>query len=487
VEKILMKQMQKHRVNILVCITILIGFIAVGSISYCTYSKIIKDDIINISKLTTTNIYSDISSELTKPIFVALTMANDSFVKNWMVEEAEGNQDIEHQQKLTEYLNGIKVKYNYNSVFLLSEYSKNYYHFKGINKVINKNKLHDNWYFNFLNTNLPYGLDIDTDEVNQDKLSVFVNCRIENENKKLMGVTGVGLELNKVQKLMRGFEKEFQLETMLFNKNGVVQVHTDSNRIGKENVFDNIVLAENKDKILNNKDSVAVYKYKNKESNGYLIVRYIDEMDWYLLVRKDTSILVKSFQILLLKDFIIYILVIIGVSFLITKLIKRNDEAIIKMANTDSLTGLSNRRGFNETIESIITDQRNNKAYHMFVFDIDNLKIINDRHGHLIGDKVIMDIGKIVSDGLNCNGMVSRWGGDEFAGFIFGDREIAENLIHNIFELIHIYSENQTYHSTISMGITLVKDSDSIDSLIKRSDTALYYAKDRGKNRFKFL
>jgi diguanylate cyclase (GGDEF)-like protein len=104
-----------------------------------------------------------------------------------------------------------------------------------------------------------------------------------------------------------------------------------------------------------------------------------------------------------------------------------------------------------------------------------------------MGDKVIMDIGKIVSDIIKSNGMVSRWGGDEFAGFIFGEKEVAENLIIRIYEQIRAYSEQNEYKATLSMGVTSVKASDSIDSLIKRSDTALYYAKEKGKNQYKFL
>lgn len=65
--------------------TIVIGFISVCITSSVTYNKIIRDDIKNISKLTATNIYSDICNELTKPIFVSLTMANDSFQEAFYV------------------------------------------------------------------------------------------------------------------------------------------------------------------------------------------------------------------------------------------------------------------------------------------------------------------------------------------------------------------------------------------------------------------
>lgn len=78
---------QRNKVGLLISLIILIGIAAIVFFSFTTCSKIIKDDVLNISKLTSTNIYSEINNELTKPIFVSLTMANDSFVKQWLEQE----------------------------------------------------------------------------------------------------------------------------------------------------------------------------------------------------------------------------------------------------------------------------------------------------------------------------------------------------------------------------------------------------------------
>ena len=96
---------------------VLIGFICITIINYCTYSVVIRDDIRNISRLTSLNIFSSISNELTKPIFVSLTMANDSFLKSWLRGENDSPEQI---AELQDYLNGLKKKYDYSSVFLVS-------------------------------------------------------------------------------------------------------------------------------------------------------------------------------------------------------------------------------------------------------------------------------------------------------------------------------------------------------------------------------
>ncbi len=116
-----MRKSTHIRINLLIGIIILSGFITMSIVNYSTYSKIIKDDIESISKLTSTNIYSEINNELIKPIFVSLTMANDSFLKDWLSEEEKATDEALHLKALQEYLIGIKLKYDYNSVFLISD------------------------------------------------------------------------------------------------------------------------------------------------------------------------------------------------------------------------------------------------------------------------------------------------------------------------------------------------------------------------------
>jgi diguanylate cyclase (GGDEF)-like protein len=479
-----MIQTRKIRINILVCLIVLAGFLSVGTISYITYSHIIRDDIKNISKLTATNIYSDINSQLTKPIFVALTMANDSFVKDWLAGEQDNISDPEYQMKMTNYLNGLKEKYNYNSVFLVSDYSKNYYHFKGINKVISEKNQHDIWYYDYLKSNLIYELDVDTDEANKNSLSVFINCKIEDDLNNILGVTGVGLELNKVQDLLNKYKKDFHLDAMLFDQNGVVQIHSDSSLIEKVNVFQYNAMEENRETILNDKDSVAVYQYSDEDSEGYMIVKYIEDLDWYLLVKKDTSILEKSFQASLIPSAIVFLIAVALIIIIIGKLVRNNDKELLMIAKTDALSGLTNRRGFDEALQKIIHSPEYKDRCAVFVFDIDNFKKVNDIHGHLLGDDLLCHIAKIVSNILKENGKVFRWGGDEFAGFIFGDQKTIDHLTKSIFTMIRNSAELEKYHATISMGITSLQEADTIDTLLKRADTALYAAKENGKNRY---
>ena len=474
------------RANILICVIIFIGFAAVGFTSYDTYSHIISDDIVNISKLTSTNIYSDIRNELTKPIFVSLTMANDSFLKNWLLDEQSGN-SVAHQEALREYLLGFRKKYHYDSVFLISEKSKAYYHYNGINKVISPDDEHDKWYYDFRDSGYSYDLDVDTDEANHNRLSVFVNCRVTDENGSLLGVTGVGLEMDHVQGLLKAFEDDYALEAMLFNEEGVVQVHTRADSIEKTNIFDNGILKENRQKITDNRDSLVVFEYRQEPFNGYYITRYIEDLNWYLLVKKDTSVLEETMYDQIGRDVIIYAIVAACVLVIANSIIRKNDKLMMSMTKTDLLTGLLNRRGFNERLEKVIGEEADGKPFYVFVFDIDNFKKVNDSHGHLIGDKVLREIGQLALAVFSDTGMISRWGGDEFAGYITGERTDVISVVERFFKRVQQEPAFELYRTTVSMGITRAHKIDNADTLIYRADQALYEAKGSGKNRYRII
>lgn len=479
-----MKNKNTLKINLIISVIILIGFIAVGITSYNTYSKIIKEDIVNISKLTAANIYSDISNTLTKPIFVSLTMANDSFLIKWLLAEKEGERSEDHIIQLRDYLMGIKNKYDYASVFLVSEASKYYYHYQGINKQISSEDEHDQWYFSFIDREVLYYLDIDTDEVNQNKLSVFVNCIVNDEAGNRLGVTGVGLEINEIQELLLHFETNFQLDAVLFDQDGIVQVGTDTNLITKENVFSTGLLAEYREEILAQKDQLRVQAVKADDFNGYAITRYIDDLNWYLLIRKDTSVIAKSFKIQLINDFLIFFTVLCLVLVIVNRILKNHQDTLLKMARQDHLTNLPNRRAFNDHARSLIEDCGNKDPVYAFVFDIDNFKRINDKYGHLTGDNILKLIGVICTQTLSVNGSVYRWGGDEYAGFIFGDETKVDELIKALLIKINEHGELKEYDITISMGLTRIGKSDLPDNVLYRADRGLYAVKEKGKNGY---
>lgn len=469
----------KHKVNIFISLAIIVSFSIVLVINSLTYNEIIKEDIKNISKLSSSNIYSEINNELIKPIFVSLTMANDSFLKEWL--ENEESHEME-EDLLIEYLAGLRTKYNYNSVFVISETSKNYYHYKGLHKTIESSNEHDQWYFNFTSSEKVYDLDVDIDEASDRELTVFVNCRIENSEGELIGVVGVGLEMNEIQDILEAFDTNYDLEAYLIDSDGTVQVHADSEMIEVYNVKEEQGINGFMDEILSHKTSFDTYEFDNNGKNGYLITKYIEDLEWTLMVKKDTSVLKRTFYHQIGKNLIIVSVVIIVLIWLSNNAIKKFSEEMSKLAQTDETTGLLNRRGFNKLLEEALKNKDiNHKEFSAFIFDIDCFKKINDQYGHLFGDEVLALLAE-VSEGCIANqGIISRWGGDEFAGIIYGDIESSVMLLKDIQNKIKSHKKYNKYSIGISIGITYSQVGDTLDIITGRADKGLYKSKDDGR------
>lgn len=159
----------------------------------------------------------------------------------------------------------------------------------------------------------------------------------------------------------------------------------------------------------------------------------------------------------------------------------------------DPLTDAYNRRGFDSAIElSLNMHFILNHPITLVMIDVDNFKHVNDTYGHAAGDEVLKGIGEALARAFVRKGdLVARYGGDEFA-VILNDTS-AENstkLIERFLEYVRViqvpYASADTRVSC-SAGYTAIHDNDSVETLIKRADRALYSAKEAGRNCAKFL
>ena len=154
----------------------------------------------------------------------------------------------------------------------------------------------------------------------------------------------------------------------------------------------------------------------------------------------------------------------------------------------DALTGLYNRRHMDERLhEELEVFKRLNEEFSVMIVDIDDFKIVNDTHGHEVGDKVL----KILAESLRVNvreyDIVSRWGGEEFLLLLPGLNEAdaygrAEKLRKRVQELA-CTNEEPILCVTVTIGVATIRQNEDISQLINRADVALYQGKYSGKNR----
>lgn len=168
------------------------------------------------------------------------------------------------------------------------------------------------------------------------------------------------------------------------------------------------------------------------------------------------------------------------------------EQRILRLASTDSLTGVLNRRAFMERMEQEINRSlRENLPLSLILADIDHFKGVNDRHGHQVGDLVLQRFVIQLSGSSRPYDFVGRYGGEEFVVCLPAangsqTRAIAERMRRSIEDMrIMLPDGSQSVRITASFGIVTLRleQEDSVDSLIGRADDALYKAKHEGRNR----
>ncbi|WP_249745215.1 EAL domain-containing protein [Mesobacillus boroniphilus] len=182
-----------------------------------------------------------------------------------------------------------------------------------------------------------------------------------------------------------------------------------------------------------------------------------------------------------------------GMYFIIRDLSEqaKNTELIKYMAFHDQLTGLRNRRALLDQLDSLVKNEKKQKAEFALLFlDIDRFKYLNDTLGHLVGDQILKQVADRLIDIQKENCTVYRQGGDEFIILLektgrHSAGEFAQKVLYRFNE--SFYFNSQEYYITPSIGISIFpNDGKDAETLIKHADEALYSVKEKGKAHYQF-
>jgi diguanylate cyclase len=163
-----------------------------------------------------------------------------------------------------------------------------------------------------------------------------------------------------------------------------------------------------------------------------------------------------------------------------------------KEAHSDALSGVSNRKGFDERLLVLLGDlKRGGDPFALVLVDMDHFKWINDTHGHTAGDNVLKEFGALLKRVVREGDFVGRYGGDEFALLLpRADLEVAAKVADRLRSEttrtnFGLGSVGELGAVTISVGVALARAGDTPEVLIGRADQALYASKKGGRNRVK--
>ena len=140
------KSLKQYNLLIWISLILILGFVAVLATSYMVSKDALRRGLSeNMLPITGDNIYSEIQKDILRPVFVSSQMANDTFVRDWVI---DGEQD---SAQISKYLKEVKLKNNAISSFFVSDLTKNYYYPEGLLKSISETEVRDQWFFRVKN------------------------------------------------------------------------------------------------------------------------------------------------------------------------------------------------------------------------------------------------------------------------------------------------------------------------------------------------
>lgn len=171
--------------------------------------------------------------------------------------------------------------------------------------------------------------------------------------------------------------------------------------------------------------------------------------------------------------------------------LKTEVEAVRKEAKTDGLTGLVNRKAFDDIFQARIRESaRENRALSLLLLDIDHFKVFNDTHGHQVGDQVLRLVAKTLNDMIRGKDTAARYGGEEFAIILPETNLTAAVAVGNNLrraiagkELVNRNTGEPIGRITASLGAAEIVVGEKPTEVIERADQALYQAKEKGRDQ----
>ncbi|MBN2435722.1 MAG: GGDEF domain-containing protein [Spirochaetes bacterium] len=472
------------RTKLYISLTIIIlmfGFILTTLSSFFVSRHSLRSQITsNEIPLTTSTIYSEIKSDLLASKYISSTMANDIFLKEWLLSGEKELNRVEYY--LEQYVQNLGLS----SAFVISENSKKYYSHAGILKTVSLEDPRDNWYYNLKKNSNSFDINIASDAANNNTHSIFFNQKMFDKKGKFIGVTGVGVPVETVSQVIDYYHNKYGKNIYLSDTKGrVVLYSSKTGLLGAK--IGSIPGLLGKEKLILSK-SPQSFMVENHGEIIHINSRYIPELNWILIVEQIENNITANIKISLYINIAVSILICTIILMIMLFLMSRYNRKMRLLATTDKLTDTYNRTAFDLYIEIMRKESiRSKQPFALSILDLDFFKGINDTYGHTAGDQVLRKSTEIIKASIRESDILFRWGGEEFLILLRNCPlkeavEILDKIRKTINKTI-FYFNNTPITITISAGVTVYQDTEDIDATINRADKLLYNAKHSGRNK----
>lgn len=458
--------MNKNRITRSAFAIVILCFLLSTFVSLWSLRHLARQNLQELSKSLAARINDTIASELSETIIVARAMANDSFLIRAL--EDEDTRTLEQNVDLmSEFLSGLQDELGYEATFVVSDASRRYYAPSGLNKIVDTEAdAHDRWYADFIEEDVPYALSVDRDELSSGAWTVFVNATIDSRQGKLLGVCGVGVRMSGSEDLLNELEREYNVKINLIDADRMVKVDTNEANIDNIRLDDvNIERSDN-------------YVYQRQNGNQLVVTRYIEKLDWYLVVQSDESSRAKQFLNVIVLNIVLCLLVMV-ILLLAIRFIAERTRTLTNASFRDQTTMLLNRRAFEEE-KARLLETGLGEDFVYVTADVNGLKTANDTLGHAAGDELIIGAAECMRRHFGLYGKVFRIGGDEFAAMLDIPEEAFGKVVAAFEAAVAAWSGDRVKELSVSCGYAKSREfpSENLAELSRISDERMYAAKE---------
>lgn len=464
---------EKYRLLVWTAALLLAGFFAAGMFSYRISRTALERGITEQElPLAGEAVHAAIVAELQRPAAIASTLADDRFVRDWLL---DGEAD---SAALVRYLAEFRDRHDAQSVFLVSERTRRHYSADGMREPVQEGRAQDGWFFRARDSRSPFIADIAPGAP-----IVFVNYRMQDGAGGFLGVVGVGLRAATLPPLIDSHRQH--------SRRGIHLVDAQRNLIlsGSVSSLDSLPgLRDIAGALLHKDAQPRQSQYRRNDTTVFVSSRFIPETGWHLLVEQDADDAAGPAQ----RAFVLNMTVGAGVTLIMLVLlrstVKDYQERLDRMAGSDILTGLLNRQAFEIVFRQAMLDgDRAGKPLAGILFDIDFFRQVNVGHGQAAGDEVLRTVARIAKGMLRESDIITRWGGEEFVVLL---RDCTVEQAVAVAEKIRQAVDHHDFsaaapdrHITVSLGVAERAPTETATMLFDRLDEALFKAKANGRNR----
>ncbi|MCM5552568.1 diguanylate cyclase [Pleomorphomonas sp. NRK KF1] len=456
-----------------------IGFLITNMVSYLIAVDTVRQSIVETElPLTGSNIYSEIQTDLVRPILVSSLMANDTFVQDWL---HSGELDL---GAITRYLQRIQRQYNTFTAFLVSRDTQAYYHFQAPPRHLKRDDPADIWFFRSIDAAAPYEVNVDINKQQNDALTVFINYRVVDHDGKMIALAGVGLDFRTVRNIVARYRDQFDRNIYFVNARGDIVVATDADTPVGASIRKSEGLDAVADHIL--REESGEYSFKRDGRTILLSHRLIPDLGWRVMVEQDEAAAMRPLWLGFLFNLAIGFVVIVVSLVLVSLAFGIYKKRIGDVAFRDALTGLVNRAGFEAEFDARTSSRRPPPGpLSLVLIDLDAFSVFNDRFGRAAGDAALGKIGRIVSEVASGVGVVARLDGDDFAILRDGSSDAATRFADSLVKVIgaETFGDGVPAQLTASVGVTPLAEGEGRGAAMERVERALRKAKAAGGDR----